>query len=76
MYELICLSKRDRQAKLLRWYRQRRCSTGSLFVSMDEFDYKYSALFGKQPLWYSEGPFYRDHGCVGLVRGRKYGHAV
>jgi len=61
-----CLSRRNREAILLRWYRGRRRELCSRFVSMEEFDSMYKRLFGSYPLWYTWRHFYRDHGFVGL----------
>ena len=63
-----CLSERNKEAVLLRWYRKRRQVLEVDFISMEEFDKKYKRVFGKYPFWYSWNHFYRDHGCVGLTK--------
>jgi len=39
-------------------------------IPWEEFDRRYKWLFREQALFYSWGPFYRDHGQVGLRSGR------
>lgn len=47
---------------LLLWFRDQNHK----HVTMEEFDKRYYYLFRKRPLWYTWGPFYRDHGVVGI----------
>jgi len=63
-----CLSERNKEAILLRWFR--RHSQGE-YVPIKDFDQEYKRLFGKYPLWYTWEHFYRDHGLVGLRRQTK-----
>jgi len=63
-----CLSFRDKEAYLIRWFRRVRRSLGEQsYVPEELFDREYKKLFGRWPSFYSWGHFYRDHGCVGLT---------
>ncbi len=50
---------------LLKWFNEQ---TGE--VSTKGFDTMYKKLMGSYPKWYTWGPFYRDHGIVGLRKGK------
>lgn len=52
---------------LLLWFQKNKDTHGH--VTMEEFDKRYKWLFRKRPYFYSWGPFYRDHGFVGLRGG-------
>lgn len=58
----------DQQGGLLVWFNG---SSSHGRVPMEDFDVEYKKLFGKRPEWYSCGPFYRDHGFVGLREGQR-----
>lgn len=64
--KVLCLSKRDKEAILLRWFRRNQKESSSDYVLMEKFDQEYKRLFGRCPLWYYWNRFYRDHGFVGL----------
>ena len=63
---------REVASQLLDWFHERQQETKSMTLTMEEFDEKYKQLFGERPLWYSWGPFYRDHGFVGLRTGARF----
>lgn len=51
---------------LLLWYKSVINQTHKKLVTMEEFDKRYKWLFRRRPYFYAWGPFYRDHGFVGL----------
>jgi len=51
---------------LFLWF-QRNSEAGKS-LSGEDFDRRYKYLFGEFPGFYTWGPFYRDHGFVGLRR--------
>ena len=52
----------EKAEMLLLWFRSQKTK----HVNGTDFGRRYQHLFGEFPLFYSWGPFYRDHGLVGL----------
>ncbi len=61
----------EKAEMLLLWFNNYP-KTDSRFIPMDEFDKRYKWLFRERALFYSWGPFIRDHGfvCLRTAKGR------
>lgn len=58
---------KEKEDILLLWFESHRVDN---IADGYKFAKLYKFLFGDFPYWYARGPFYRDHGFVGL-RGHR-----
>ena len=71
MQDALTRTETEKMELLLLWCRDAITKSGENYILMKEFDRRYKYLFGEYPLWYTWGPFYRDHGFAGIKEERK-----